>query len=211
MRSMRAKRLWAVLGLCLGLAASPLAGAATLDLLELRPSTLDVTPGETFAVDIATSHVVRDLYGFQLDLGFPSTLLAATAVAEGPFLPAGGATYFLPGDIDNTGGRVSFMADSLLGDVPGVTGSGVLASITFQGVRAGTANLSLSNALLLDSNLTQAVTFVPVPPAWLLFLSGWAGVGVWRIKRGVSHAEQAPGRGRRQVPVRRPLWPVSLG
>jgi hypothetical protein len=58
MRSMRAKRLWAVRGFCLGLAASPLAGAATLNL---RPSTLDVTPGQTFAVDIAASNVGSDL------------------------------------------------------------------------------------------------------------------------------------------------------
>jgi hypothetical protein len=195
MRSMRAKRLWAALGLCLGLAASPLAGAATL---ELRPSTLDVTPGQTFAVDIATRNDVSDLSGFQLNLGFPSTLLAATAVAEGPFLPTGGATYFLPGDIDNTGGTVSFMADSLLGDVPGVTGSGVLASITFQGMRAGTANLSLSNALLLHSNLTPVV---PVPPAWLLFLSGWAWVGVWRIMR--APVDQVDRLGHRRVSILR--------
>jgi hypothetical protein len=51
-------------------------------------------------------------------------ILSATAVTDGAFL----ATGFFPGFIENTAGTISFIADSLAGPVPGLSGSGTLAT-----------------------------------------------------------------------------------
>jgi hypothetical protein len=74
-------------------------------------------------------------------------------VSEGSFLPAGGTTAFVPGTIDNIGGEISVTADSLVGAVPGVSGDGVLATLHFASFATGTSDISLSNIILLDSNL----------------------------------------------------------
>ena len=77
----------------------------------------------------------------------------ADSSTEGPFLPSGGATFFIPGTIDNTGGTVAFTADTLLTAISGVTGDGTLASFSFEAIGDGTSDLTLSNVQLLDSNL----------------------------------------------------------
>jgi hypothetical protein len=151
------------------------------------PSPTTVTPGDTFTVDVNISGAA-DLYAFQLDLAFDPTLLEATSVSEGSFLDGGvpGITFFVPGTIDNTGGTVSFNADSLIGPPPGVTGDGTLLVFDFTALNPGTSALSIENELLVDSggNLitdtksggsvtveggTQAV---PEPSSLLLLLVG---------------------------------------
>lgn len=127
-----------------------------------------------------------DVYGWQFTLNFDPTLLQAVGVSEGAFLASGGATFFDGGTIDNTGGHVSFVADTLLSAVPGVSGDGVLASIQFNAIAAGTAALSFGDVLMLNSQLgdvsvewinrSLTVGVVPEPAAgWLLGL-GLAGV-----------------------------------
>ncbi len=146
--------------------------------------------GETFSLDVAIRDVT-DLFAFQFDLGFDPTILAAMSLSEGPFLPSGGGTIFIPGTIDNAAGAITSTGDSLLGLPPGVTGSGTLASVTFDALAFGTSPVTLSNVILLDSGLSPiafdteagAVNVVPEPATLLLFGSGLAGVAVMR-KRG---------------------------
>jgi len=94
-----------------------------------------------------------DLFAFQFDLNFDGTVLNANTVQEGPFLQTGGATFFLPGSIDNTLGVVGFNANSLLGAVLGVSGDGILVNFEFSGISPGVSLVSLSNVTLLDSAL----------------------------------------------------------
>ena len=69
-----------------------------------------VGPGQVFtlAVNITGPTVkdvpsgVSDVYAFELDLSFPSSLVQARQVADGTFLPGGGTTYFSRGTIDCT-------------------------------------------------------------------------------------------------------------
>src|SRR5882724_5026705 len=103
--------------------------------------------GQTFTAAITISGVT-DLYAFQLDLSFSPAVIAATSISEGGFLPAGGATFFIPGSINNAAGTITFTADSLLGSGGGVSGSGVLANVTFRGVGQGVSPIALANVQL---------------------------------------------------------------
>jgi hypothetical protein len=128
---------------------------------------------------------VSDLYAFQFDLSFDASLVQLLNISEGGFLPSAGTTMFVPGTIDNTTGSATGTADTLVGMIPGASGSGVLASFTFQRIAPGTSPISLSNVVLLDSNLNEipftiqngSITMVPEPRQFLagfLVLIGWA-------------------------------------
>jgi hypothetical protein len=110
--------------------------------------------GTTFTVDVDATGVT-DLYAFQMDLTFDPTLLSAVSVTEGPFLPSGGTTFFLPGTIDNVGGSVTATADSLLGPIPGVSGNGTLLQFEFTALTPGTSAVDIANSFLLDSSLND--------------------------------------------------------
>jgi hypothetical protein len=125
-----------------------LAGSTSLTVI--APAT--VSQGSTFSADVKISDVT-DLYDFQFDLSFNNAVLQATNnILEGTFLSGGGSTFFIPGTIDNTTGNVTFNADTLLGAVPGVSGSGTLAVFGFMALAPGTSNLTISNVLLQDSS-----------------------------------------------------------
>ena len=130
--------------------------AAFCDLIAPSRSTITVTAGETFSLT-ATVTDIQDLYAFQFDWDFDPAVLMADSISEGTFLPAGGSTFFISGNIDNAGGNVADTADSLLGAVSGVDGSGVLAIATFTAKSAGTTSITLPNQILLDNHLNPIV------------------------------------------------------
>ena len=113
-----------------------------------------VSAGQTFDVPVSVSQV-SDLFAFQFDLSFDPTILELQSISEGSFVPSAGATFFLPGTIDNTAGTATFTADSLVGAVPGASGNGELAAFSFKALAAGTSALTLSNVALLDSALND--------------------------------------------------------
>jgi len=135
-------------------AAAPIFGFAT--------STPIVTLGNNFTVDVTVTGAV-DLYDWQLDVQWlPADRASASNVTEGPFLGAG--TTFLPGNIDNVNGMITFMADTLNGMVPGANGAGVLAHILYSSLTSGILNFSLANVLADDS---QGNPIVPGPSTGL--------------------------------------------
>jgi adhesin HecA-like repeat protein len=122
--------------------------------LSIDPATLTVSSGATFNVDVNVSNVT-DLYGYEFDVTFTPTVLSAVASSEGSFLTAGGSTFFIPGTIDNSGGTVAATADTLLTAISGVSGSGTLATLTFDAIGGGTSPLTIQNVQLLNSNLNS--------------------------------------------------------
>ena len=128
------------------------AGPALADTIVSVGAVGPVNVGDAFAVDVNIANV-SDLYDFQLDLTFDSAVVQLDTITEGAFLSQGGATFFFPGFIDNSGGTATFNADTLLGAIPGVNGSGVLLQFDFQALAAGSSGLSLSNVLLQDSTI----------------------------------------------------------
>jgi general secretion pathway protein D len=127
---------------------------AQATLISVVPSASTITQGQSFSVDIRVSGV-SDLYGFEFDLGFNPSILSATSIIEGAFLALGGPTLWFPGTIDNSGGTISYTADSLQSIVPGVNGDGILASVNFTALATGSSELTISGVTLLDSALAD--------------------------------------------------------
>lgn len=165
-------------------------------ILSLDPVSSQVAVGSFFDVYFDISGV-NDLYSFQFDISYDPTVLSARNIMEGDFLPAGGATLFIPGAIDNMTGTISFTADLLFGQASGVSGVGHLAEIEFQALAPGTSLLTLSNLVFLDSNLADiypsdicngTVTVnggaSPVPESSTILLcgAGLAGLGAYRFR-----------------------------
>ena len=136
----------------LAMCASVMPVSATPIISVVGPAS--VIQGNDFSIDISVSDVT-DLYAFQFDLGFDPSLLRALSITEGPLLPAAGATFAIPGLIDNSIGSITGMADSLVGLIPGANGNGILFSVNFRAIGAGISALTLSNELFLDSSLND--------------------------------------------------------
>lgn len=123
-------------------------------ILSIQPGTTSVASGGVFSLNVNVSSVT-DLFAYQFDLGFSPAVLSALSITEGTMLPGGGTAFFIPGTIDNSAGLISFTADSLIGSLSGVNGSGTLAQVQFKALNAGTSSIGISNVSLLDSSLNS--------------------------------------------------------
>jgi general secretion pathway protein D len=174
------------------------ADAKASPILAITPVTLTTNAGAPFALNIDVIGAL-DLYGFQFDVAFDPTVLQANDILEGGFLVAGGSTLYVPGAIDNTLGRITFTANTLVGEITGVSGSGTLATIDFVAAALGSSAISVTNGLLLDSGLNlldfntadgrviveePTAPSVPEPATLVLFGSGL--LIVYRRRRWVD-------------------------
>jgi hypothetical protein len=122
-------------------------GAARIDSIAFNPSSTTVTVGETLHLEIDIGQLtpafnsqfqgLSDLYAWSLEVDFDPTIFQALDLNEGAFLPATGATNFFPGLIDNNGGSIGFVSDSLSGAAVGADATqhgGSLVIADFQAI-----------------------------------------------------------------------------
>jgi hypothetical protein len=98
-----------------------------------------------------------NVYAWEAGLTFNPDLLTCTGFSEGNFLSAVAGpkgTYYQRGVINNTAGTVYYPSYcSLLGDVPGASGSGTLAQATFKVKTPGVSDIHLSDVECYNYNL----------------------------------------------------------
>ena len=135
---------------CLVLAALPISASA-VPMPTVTAGSATVNVGDTFHILISISSPV-EVDSWQFDLAFTASLLKANSVTEGSFLSESGSklTLFSPGVIDNGTGHITLVTDSFVDLLPGPSGSGVLADISFTALAPGVSPLTLSNVFLND-------------------------------------------------------------
>jgi hypothetical protein len=92
---------------------------------------------------------VTDLYGVAFDLKYPNTVLRYVGATQGTFLP--GATFQA---VEGPAGTL-VVGLSKLGTTAGTSGSGVLMTLQFQSVAAGTGAFTFTNNQAIDSTFTN--------------------------------------------------------
>jgi len=126
--------------------------STSLPLVYVSPIVIGASPDTSFPVNVTIANVTN-LYTWEFKLYYDTRFLNSISVAEGSFLKAGGTTTFqikaLDDAYNSTHGLV-WLNCSLLGPPYGVNGSGLLATITFEGVASGNSILSLSETRLSD-------------------------------------------------------------
>lgn len=128
--------------------------------VSVSPQTITASTGDIFTVDIIVDSAGSDVYGAQYELYFDNTILSATSQTQGSFLTQDDATAnVFANDFNNTLGKIVY-GEARMGAPAGVTGSGVLASITFETIKSGTSALTLSYVMLVDSNGDEVTTTV---------------------------------------------------
>ncbi len=148
-----------------------------------------VEVNEVFSVDIVVLDVT-DLHRYAFDLDFP-TELSALSANDGGFL----VDPTLVGSPELTAPDVNMEAMSLAAPPTGSTGSGVLATISFQALSSGTALLDLNDVEFNDPedneidpgtlfdgtiNITEDGTTEPIPePSTILLLGSGLLLGGW--------------------------------
>ena len=125
-----------------------LAFSANLATVSVSPSLVTAGMGENFIISVNISNVT-DLFGWEFKLGWNASILEVVDVIEGDFLKSGGETFFYP-RINNTIGYV-IVDCTLLGNVPGVSGDGLLAVVEFYVKAEGESILDLMSTILVDS------------------------------------------------------------
>ena len=144
--------------LLIGLCQIGLAAESSVSIL---PQTISASPGDVFTIDIVVDPADSGVYGAQCELHFDKNVLKATSQNKGTFLSHGGAdTIEVMNNINNTIGKIEY-GETRIGDpktVGGASEGGVLASVTFEAIGAGTSDIRL-DAKLSDPS-AQAIDVV---------------------------------------------------
>lgn len=120
--------------------------------LAADPAINKANPGQYFTINVTIANV-SNLFSWQVRLQWSPNLLQANSknITEGPFLKQGGFTLFAKAVFLN----YIDIACTLVGAVPGVSGSGTLAAVTFKVLEPGSTTLDLSNTKLLDAHMQE--------------------------------------------------------
>ena len=116
------------------------------------PQLIRANLGQSFSIDVTVSDVV-DLYAWEIELSWEPSLLGVISVVEGTFLKLGGDTFFIY-NVNDTQGHI-LIDCTLIGQIVGVNGNGVLATVTFLVLSVGETPLDLHDEVLLDHNEVQ--------------------------------------------------------
>jgi len=127
-------------------------GVQSAPIVSVSPSSMKVSQGQIFTVNITVDPKGNEIYGVQYDLYFDNGILKAISQTQGTFLSQDGAeTYVFVNETDNTVGIVKY-GEGRIGVKNGVISPGILSTISFEVVgTSGKSDLKLSNVKLSDA------------------------------------------------------------
>ncbi|MEK7146757.1 MAG: cohesin domain-containing protein, partial [Patescibacteria group bacterium] len=120
--------------------------------ISIAPSNTAVSPNTQFTVSINIS-AVSNLFGAAFDLIFDPAILQFVSAQKGTFLEQDGVSTNLltavspPGDL-----IIGYSRLASNGVATGISGSGVLMTLTFNALSAGASNLTFQNNSLCDAS-----------------------------------------------------------
>ena len=124
-------------------------------VIQVNPSTIVISEiANTFSVNVTITNVTC-LCAWEVKIYYRNSILTCINATEGPFLQTGGTTFWaenITNAYNSTHGRVC-VGSTLLGQVHGVNGSGVLAIITFQTQGIGNTTLHFDDTQLYDCSM----------------------------------------------------------
>jgi general secretion pathway protein D len=127
-----------------------------LAFVKLAASPSEVNAGGKLTVSVSIENAV-DAGGANFALSFNPKILKLVTVQDGGFLSQGGKASSLSPRIDNDNGTATISVTRPSGP-PGVSGSGVLASLQFEAVGSGIASITFSQASVADVSQTPLPT-----------------------------------------------------
>jgi hypothetical protein len=113
--------------------------------------------GDSFSVNVSIVDV-SNLYAYQFTIFYDSAVMNASEVTQESFLPPPPQSAFLPSIVNNynsTNGAVAVTC-TLLGNISGISGSGVLATIEFK-------SLAVANNTFLHLVYVELASAPPNP------------------------------------------------
>jgi hypothetical protein len=123
-------------------------------ILSIEPTFLQLSTdqiGQTINVNITVCNVTNLWSWAVTELSFNPAVLKITQVTEGPFLQQTGQTLFLWSSSSSTAlqqGWVPVISSTSM-EYDGVSGDGVLATLTFQILSSGTSQIAFNQTTLL--------------------------------------------------------------
>jgi len=133
--------------------------AAGLPYISVDPQTTTKGVGMSFDINVTVTDITLpdDLYSWEARLAFDPEILNCTGAEEGPFLKQIGLTWWWL-TIQNEQGWVDLRAAFRVRVPQGATGSGTLATVTFQVLAMGSTPLNFSETKLSTVDKTSGVS-----------------------------------------------------
>jgi len=122
-------------------------------VIYLDPQVSTAAVGETFSIDVCIADAVG-VVGWQVKVNYDPAVLRGVSFTEGGFLSSVGPISYVPPSINQEEGYIMFTC-CLIGAWPPVSGSGTLATVTFQCIGLGETVLDMidENTIIFNENL----------------------------------------------------------
>jgi len=126
----------------------------------LTTSALEVNQGDVFTIQISVDNA-NDLYCWCLSVQWNEPVLNIYSITEGPLL-IGYNRIFTYGELKS--GYLIALTECRKGDVPGASGNGVIAWISFYANTPGSASISLYDARWIEGTTLARYNYPSVSP-----------------------------------------------
>lgn len=120
--------------------------------LILNPTQDKVELGNKIQIDIEVKEI-NDLFGYELNLSYPSEMVEYDSISEGNFLKNNKKQTLFEKTIDPQNGQI-LVSSALAGKNPGVSGNGILFSVVFKTRFVGKTKFLFTKTNMWNSNLS---------------------------------------------------------